>query len=104
VILRPCRSRGSPGRSAGRIAGTGAWAGCFCAMSDDEIYDDPSKVVAEDGVVRVKGPDAVDVKLTPEAADEISDRLFEGALQARGQQVAQEKRRKRRILGDDASE
>jgi hypothetical protein len=73
-------------------------------MSDDEIYDDPSKVVAEDGVVRVKGPDAVDVKLTPEAADEISDRLFEGALQARGQQVAQEKRRKRRILGDDASE
>ena len=52
---------------------------------DEEIYEDPSDVEAEDGVVNVTGPDAVDVRMTPEAAEETSDRLFDGALKARGQ-------------------
>ena len=52
---------------------------------DNEIYDSPSEVTPQDGVVRVKGPDAVDVKLTPEAAEETSDRLIDGAVIARGQ-------------------
>ena len=32
-----------------------------------------------------KGPDDVDVRLTPEAAEETSDRLTTGAMKARGQ-------------------
>ncbi len=40
---------------------------------------------AEDGVVSVDGPDGVDVKLTPEAAAETSDRLLEKSSEARGQ-------------------
>jgi hypothetical protein len=41
-------------------------------------------VKADEGQVAVKGPDQVDVKLTPEAAEETSDRLLEGAMVARG--------------------
>ena len=50
---------------------------------DDKIYDEPSGVTANDGVVSVKGPDAVDVKLTPDAADETGDRLVASARNAR---------------------
>ena len=52
---------------------------------DDLIYDSASKVTAKDGTVSVEGPDAVDVKLTPEAAEETSDRLMDGAATAQGQ-------------------
>lgn len=54
-------------------------------MTDQQIYDDPSDVDAEDGAVIVKGPDAVDVRLTPGAAEETSERLLENAMKARGQ-------------------
>ena len=54
-------------------------------MADDTIYDQPSDITAEDGSVTVKGPDAVDVKLTPEAAEETSNRMLEGSMKARGQ-------------------
>ena len=50
---------------------------------DDKTYDEPSAVTAGDGAVSVKCPDAVDVKLTPDAADETGDRLLEGARAAR---------------------
>lgn len=53
-------------------------------MDDDKIYDEASAVKAEEGEVAVKGPDQVNVKLTPEAAEETSDRLLEGAMIARG--------------------
>ena len=53
-------------------------------MSQKPIYTEPSKVKADRGVVAVEGPDDVDVALTPEAAEETSDRLLEGALVARG--------------------
>jgi len=53
--------------------------------SDDQIYDEASRVDAEEGVVRQKGPDNVDVRLTPAAAEETSERLLEGAMKARGQ-------------------
>ena len=52
---------------------------------DDQIYDEASRVDAEEGVVRQKGPDNVDVRLTPDAAEETSERLLEGAMKARGQ-------------------
>lgn len=54
-------------------------------MTDNKIYDEPSDVMAEDGRVVIRGPDAVDVDLTPDAAEETSNRLLEGAMKARGQ-------------------
>jgi hypothetical protein len=54
-------------------------------MPDRRIYDEASEIDAEDGVVSVKGPDAVDVRLTPDAAEETSERLNTGAMKARGQ-------------------
>ena len=54
-------------------------------MNDKQIHEQPSAVAAENGDVLVKGPDAVDVALTPDAALETSDRLLEGAMNARGQ-------------------
>lgn len=54
-------------------------------MDDEKVYDEPSEVDAEQGVVIVKGPGRVDVRFTPEAADETSDRLTTGAMKARGQ-------------------
>ena len=54
-------------------------------MQDQEIYDEASEVDAEEGIVIVKGPDAVDVRLTPGAAEETSERLNTGAMKARGQ-------------------
>jgi hypothetical protein len=49
------------------------------------IHETPSDVAAEEGVVIVEGPDGVAVTLTPEAAEETSDRLFQESLNARGQ-------------------
>jgi hypothetical protein len=54
-------------------------------MNDRTIYDEPSDVDADDGAVIIKGPDAVDVRLTPDAAEETSDRLNTSAMKARGQ-------------------
>ena len=50
-----------------------------------DLYDEPTKVSAKAGEVILDGPDGVDVKLTPEAARETSDRLLEGAARAQGQ-------------------
>ena len=62
------------------------------------IYEKPSKVRAVDGAVEVDGPDQVHVGLTPEAAEETSERLSDEAIRARGQRrlkdmVHQPKRR-----------
>jgi len=54
-------------------------------MSKKEVYDEPSTVRAEDGVVNVDGPDAVDVGLTPDAAEKTADSLTEESVRARGQ-------------------
>jgi hypothetical protein len=55
-------------------------------MSDKSIvYEDASEVTAVDGAVQLDGPDAVDVIMTPEAAEETSDRLSSEAMKARGQ-------------------
>ena len=60
---------------------------------DRTIYDEASEVEAEDGVVSLKGPDAVDVRLTPDAAEEISDRLNTGAMKARGQRYFEDRKK-----------
>jgi hypothetical protein len=54
-------------------------------MSKNEVYSDPSDVKAVEGNVEVDGPDAVDVALSPEPAEETSERLLGEALKARGQ-------------------
>ena len=65
----------------------------FTVMLPDEIHDEASSVEAEGGTVIVKGPDAIDVKLTPHAAEETSERLLEAAMKARGQRYFEERRR-----------
>ena len=49
------------------------------------VHEHPSAVSAVDGAVQVDGPDAVDVTMTPEAAEETSERLIDEAVRARGQ-------------------
>lgn len=63
---------------------------------DNKVYDEPTKVDAEDGKVILDGPDGVAVLMTPDAALETSDRLLSGATQAMGQQVQEERRHERR--------
>jgi len=53
-----------------------------------ECYDEATKVSAKDGEVILDGPDGVDVKLTPEAARETSNRLWDGAAKAKVQRDA----------------
>ena len=54
-------------------------------MNNRTVHDEPSEVDGEEGVVIQKGPDDVNVRLTPDAAEETSDRLTIGAMKARGQ-------------------
>jgi hypothetical protein len=54
-------------------------------MPNETIYDEPSTVSAEDGAVSVEGPDAVDLRLTPEAAEQTGENLIDQAVVARGQ-------------------
>ncbi len=49
------------------------------------VYSHPSEVEANEGAVELEGPDAVDVTLTPEAAEQTSERLENEAVRARGQ-------------------
>jgi len=64
---------------------------------EDPIYEEASQVAANDGSVKVDGPDGVDVRLSPEAALETSERLLEGAADAQGQRAASERAQKRLI-------
>ena len=61
--------------------------------------DTPYEVAAEEGEVIVEGR-GVSMSLTPDAALESSDRLFQGGLAAHGQKVTA--RRKRGAPDQDA--
>jgi hypothetical protein len=63
---------------------------------DDKVYDEPTRVDADEGKVVLDGPDGVDVLMTPDAALETSDRLLAGAAKAMGQKIQEEQRRKPR--------
>lgn len=54
-------------------------------MADDRVYDEATKVTAQDGEVILDGPDGVDVKVTPEAAEQTAVNLEDAAVEARGQ-------------------
>ena len=64
-------------------------------MGDNKIYETPTVVTAKDGAVVLDGPDGVDLIMSAEAAAETSDRLLNGAAQARGQQLDEARRGKR---------
>ncbi len=56
-------------------------------MTDgNEVHEESIEVLAEDGKVALSGPDGSVVVLSPEAAEETSDRLWKGAMFARQQQ------------------
>lgn len=57
---------------------------------DGKVYKEASDVQAVDGKVELDGPDGVAVALTPEAAEETSDRLINEALRASGQRRMEE--------------
>lgn len=54
-------------------------------MIRDKLYDEATEVTVKDGEVILDGPDDVDVKMTPEAAEETAEHLFVGVMKARGQ-------------------
>ena len=54
-------------------------------MGDQKVYDEVTKVSAKRGEVHLDGPDGVDVKVTPEAAEATADELIKGAMEAAGQ-------------------
>ena len=59
---------------------------------DDQLFDEPSDVDAEQGNVKVKGPGRTKFWFTPEAAEETSERLNTGAMKARGQRYFSEEK------------
>jgi hypothetical protein len=68
-------------------------------VADKKPYDQPSEVSVDDDAVKIKGPDSVDVTLTPEAALETSDRLFGEAMKARGGRTSKAKEAASQNLG-----
>lgn len=76
----------------GALDGTRRGAARSSGMTSDKVYDEPTKVDAEDGNVVLDGPDGVAVLMTPEAAEETSHRLLWGAAEAQGQRVQKDSR------------
>lgn len=53
----------------------------------NQVHDKPAEVSAEAGEVLVEGPGGITYSFTPEAADETSQRLLHGAVEAHGQRL-----------------
>lgn len=64
-------------------------------MTGSKIHSEPSDVSAETDEVIVDGPDGVAVSLTPDAAIETSNRLFDAGAEARGKKIMEDKRNAR---------
>lgn len=47
-----------------------------------EVFDEPSEAQTSHGTVVVKGPDSVDVALTPKAALKTAERISAAAVEA----------------------
>ena len=66
-------------QQAGRLLVQRAW------LKSNPCITSRATSRAADGAVEVDGPDAVDVAMTPEAAEETSERLLRQSFKARGQ-------------------
>lgn len=73
--------------SIAHVRGNAGSCGSYGRMEDGETYDEPSDVSAKGGGVKLDGPDAVDVTMTPEAAEETAERMVDQAVMARGQRI-----------------
>ena len=62
---------------------------------EDQVHSQPSEISAEDGVVFVDGPNGLAISLTPEAAEETSERLLFGAMTAQAQRREKNERARR---------
>jgi hypothetical protein len=56
-------------------------------VGSEPVYDEATKVDAENGEVVLRGPDGVAVSMTPKAAQETAHRLRTGADKAAAQDV-----------------
>ena len=54
----------------------------------------PLDVAAEEGEVLIEGPEGIALSMTPEAAEESSNRLYERTAEARGQRIMRPAARK----------
>jgi len=54
-------------------------------MGDGKVYDESTTVTAKKGDVILDGPDGVDLKMTPDAAERTAEELEKGAATAAGQ-------------------
>ena len=63
---------------------------------DRQPENRPGEVTAEEGQVMIDGPDGVAVSMTPDAALETAERLFQGGLKGKGQEVVARRRGPRR--------
>lgn len=68
-------------------------------MCPPKPCDQPSRVAAEEGEVLVDGPDGIALSLSPEAAEETSQRLMDGAARALDQRTAEQRRTRARRGG-----
>ncbi|MET0238714.1 MAG: hypothetical protein ABW184_02350 [Sphingobium sp.] len=59
-------------------------------MSENGIYGDPGKAVAEKGQVMLDGPDGIAITLTPDAAEQTGHELIRAAAEARVQTTGQD--------------
>jgi hypothetical protein len=61
-------------------------------MHNEQVYEQASEVDAQHCVVLLNGPGMAQVRFTPDAAEETSERLSSGAMKARGQRYFARKR------------
>ena len=58
-------------------------------MDNAKLYDEATKVTAEDGEVILDGPDGVDVRVTPEAAEQTALNLRGRRSESAGSETLQ---------------
>lgn len=62
-------------------------------MTDKPVSDEALDVDADEGCVVLTGAHQVDVRLTPNAAEETSERLLQASMKARGQRYFKDNER-----------
>ena len=81
--------------------GTAPRGGRSAAMARDKLYDEATEVTTKDGEVILDGPDAVDVKITPESAQETAENLVEGRGHGRRSAASQRPTPQAAVIGSE---